>query len=198
MTLQRNPKAKPKKHKCRANGCKNMVELYNSLQPFCSPKCGYAVSMKLIADRDKKAKVAAKRERLEFKRAHRDNDKKWWMKKATTVYNRWIVKVRDVNDPCISSGRTTAVQWQCGHYMPSTHSAIRFDEDNTHKQSSEDNLYRSGNLTEYRIRLIEKIGLARVERLEGPHEQVKYTVDDLKAIHAEYSQRLKDAGVNAS
>jgi len=44
----------------------------------------------------------------------------------------------------------------------------------------------------YRQALIEKIGIDKVEWLEGPHEPQKYTVDDLISIKAEYTKRLKD------
>ena len=191
MTLQRKPLAKIGKKKPKCKWCREEFIRVKPMQKCCDVDCAIAWAKNEQVKRDCAPYAKSKPRKVV-------HDKGWWMKKAVTVYNRWIVKVRDANEPCISSGRLTAVQWQCGHYMPSTHSAIRFDEDNTHKQSSEDNLYRSGNLTEYRIRLIDKIGLERVERLEGPHDQIKYSIDDLKSIHATYSQRLKDAGVSAS
>jgi len=146
---------------------------------------------------ERKKKMIAKRERIAMKKAFREKDIKWHKQKAVATFNRWISKVRDVNDPCISSGRFKATQWQAGHYVPATCAALRFDPANVHKQSSEDNLFRSGNLTQYRIRLIDKIGLAEVERLEGPQPQVKFTVDDYKQIREHYAGLLKEAGVKA-
>ena len=43
----------------------------------------------------------------------------------------------------------------------------------------------------YRVGLIAKIGLAEVERLEGPHPPSKWTIDQLKGIKAEYKRRVK-------
>jgi len=40
--------------------------------------------------------------------------------------------------------------------------------------------------------LIEKIGLERVEWLEGPHEPKKYTIDELKGIRDLYRRKLKE------
>lgn len=45
----------------------------------------------------------------------------------------------------------------------------------------------------HRIALISKIGLAAVEELEGPHEAKKYTIDELRAIKAEYTRKLKES-----
>ena len=43
----------------------------------------------------------------------------------------------------------------------------------------------------YRISLVVRIGQDKVEWLEGPHEPQRYTIDDLKAIKAEYREKLK-------
>jgi hypothetical protein len=43
----------------------------------------------------------------------------------------------------------------------------------------------------YRERLIDKIGLAEVERLEGPHDVKKYSIDDLRSIRDDYKIKLK-------
>jgi Bacteriophage Lambda NinG protein len=43
----------------------------------------------------------------------------------------------------------------------------------------------------YRAELIRRIGLHEVERLEGPHETRKWTIEELKAIKAEYRAKAK-------
>jgi hypothetical protein len=53
----------------------------------------------------------------------------------------------------------------------------------------------------FRLNLIAKIGLAEVERLEGPQVPKKYTIDELKAIRDDYRSRLKvcpGAGVSGA
>ena len=50
----------------------------------------------------------------------------------------------------------------------------------------------SGNAVLYRRALVELIGVEKVEWLEGPHEPKKYTIDDLKAIKAEYIRKRKE------
>jgi hypothetical protein len=51
---------------------------------------------------------------------------------------------------------------------------------------------KSGNLLGYRPRLIEKIGIEAVEWLEGPHEPKRYTVEQLKAMTAEYRAKTRE------
>jgi isocitrate dehydrogenase kinase/phosphatase len=50
----------------------------------------------------------------------------------------------------------------------------------------------SGNITEYRINLVKKIGVEQVEWLEGKHEAKHYSVDDLKEIKEIYKRKLKE------
>jgi len=50
---------------------------------------------------------------------------------------------------------------------------------------------RSGNLVEYRIRLVRKIGRHAVERLEEHNGVHSWDIDDLKKIKAEYKEKYK-------
>ena len=120
-----------------------------------------------------------------------------WIKEAQAVFNAFI-RARDqlAGHACISSGRP--LDWSgnnvdAGHYR-SRGSAphLRFNEDNCHAQSKQDNRYGSGNAVDYRIGLIARIGLARVEALEADNTPRKLTIEELKAIKAEYKQKLKE------
>jgi hypothetical protein len=44
----------------------------------------------------------------------------------------------------------------------------------------------------YRIELVKRIGAEAVEWLEGPHEAKKYTVEELKAMTAEYRAKTRE------
>ena len=61
---------------------------------------------------------------------------------------------------------------------------MRFNENNCHAQPKQDNRYLSGNVADYRIGLIKRIGLAPVEALEADNSVQKYSIDELKAIKA--------------
>jgi hypothetical protein len=60
-----------------------------------------------------------------------------------------------------------------------------------HKQCSACNNNLSGNLTEYRIHLIKKIGFAKVEELENNKEITRLDCEQLKAIEDDYKARNK-------
>lgn len=84
-------------------------------------------------------------------------------KKAQVVFNKFI-RDRDKECQCISCG--ASVQ-QAGHfYSAGKHNSMRFNEDNVHGQCIKCNYYEHGNLIKYRIGLVKKIGLSRVERLD--------------------------------
>lgn len=70
--------------------------------------------------------------------------------------------------------------------------ALAFHEDNCHKQCAPCNVKKGGNVVEYRIRLLAKIGVNRLAFIEGPHAAQKYTIDDLKAIRDDYRNRLRE------
>ncbi|MGD1502665.1 recombination protein NinG [Vibrio harveyi] len=108
-------------------------------------------------------------------------------KKAQEKFNRFIV-IRDTGKPCISCGRYLPLT--CGHFRSvGACPELRFDEENAYGQCVECNGNKSGNVAEYRIQLIEKIGLERVERLEGYHPPKHYTVYDLFEIEKEYEAK---------
>ena len=153
----------------------------NSLQAVCSPKCAISHGPELLR----------RHQRRDLRKAKAKlKTRAQWLKEAQRAFNAWV-RERDRLVPCISCGRHHEGQYHAGHYRPSKDWALRFEPDNCHKQCMPCNTHLSGNLTQYRKALIEKIGLERVEWLDGPHEPAKWTIDDLKAIRDEYRQKLK-------
>lgn len=71
---------------------------------------------------------------------------------------------------------------------------MRYDEDNCHRQCAQCNNYDSGNIVEYRINLILKIGEERVSAIERDNSVAKYTIDDAKNIIEIYKKKIKDLG----
>lgn len=96
--------------------------------------------------------------------------------KAISVFNASIRK-RDKGKPCISCGDFTELQ--AGHYYSAGHHTnLRFNTDNVHGQCKRCNYFLSGNLTEYRKNLIEKIGIKAVETLDLLSKIKSYTKYD--------------------
>lgn len=74
---------------------------------------------------------------------------------AQIVFNKYI-RERDKGKPCISSGGFAD---QAGHYYPAgSYSGVRFDEVNVNLQSKEDNCFKSGNESGYRVGLLDRYG----------------------------------------
>ena len=116
----------------------------------------------------------------------------WWKAKAQAAVNAYV-RERDKADVCISCGRWHDGQWHAGHYLSvGSRPELRFDPDNIHKQCRPCNEMKSGNIAEYRPRLIAKIGLDRVEALEGPHPAAHFTREDCQRIEAEFKAKLKE------
>ena len=132
------------------------------------------------------------RERKEALKSRGDH-----MREAQQAFNEYI-RTRDqaAGHFCISSGKP--LDWSgnavdAGHYR-SVGSAphLRFDERNCHAQSKQDNRFLSGNAVDYRIGLIARIGQEAVDALESDQSVRKYTVDEIKAIKAEYRAKTKE------
>ena len=93
------------------------------------------------------------------------------IKIAVRHFNLYI-RNRDNGLPCISCGKKTNLQ--AGHfYSAGKHPSLRFNEDNVHGQCLHCNYYMSANLLNYRINLIDKIGINRVNNLEQKVELAK-------------------------
>lgn len=181
---------KPKK--CKAPGCSKRFKPTLSTQKVCSVACALA-----IAKDSKVQKVAAKaitkqarddlkarREKLKSKSDH--------MRETQAVFNEWI-RLRDAALPCISCGRHHHGKYDAGHYRTvGGNPELRFEPLNCHKQCAPCNQHKSGDIVNYRINLVKRIGAEAVEWLEGPHKALRLTIEDLQAIKADYRQKLKD------
>lgn len=169
----------PRLAKCKI--CREPYEKRSMAHVCCSQKCAAQHVANQRAKREKKEKREA-RERLKSRAD--------WLREAQQAVNAYI-RERDKDQPCISCGRYHQGQWHAGHYRTvKAAPELRFDEDNIHKQCQPCNAHLSGNIVEYRPRLINKIGAERVARIEGHHEPVRWTIEDAKRIKAEYKAKL--------
>jgi Bacteriophage Lambda NinG protein len=177
------PKPKP----CKV--CKTKFSPARPFQTWCSPECGLEL-VKAKQAKEGKAKAKAERQADRAKR-ERLKSRSEWAREAQTAFNAYI-RARDADKPCISCGRHHDGQWHAGHYLSrGARPELAMHEDNCHKQCAPCNTHLSGNLVLYRVNLIAKIGLERVEWLEGPHHPRKLTIPDLIAIRDEYRAKVK-------
>jgi len=119
---------------------------------------------------------------------------------ARKYFQKWV-RLRDKNDGCISCGRTNTERWDGGHYFKAElYSGLIFHEDNCHKQCSRPcNKDLDGNLANYRINLVKKIGEERVKWLEDNKDRLrakKYTRFELVEITEYYKVKIKELTQN--
>ena len=166
--------------------CNEMFTPDRPLQKVCSYKCA------LVAEREKTAIRHKKEFKAETKRMkEKIKTLTEYLNDAQKEFNKFI-RIRDGKDNCISCGRNHAGQYHCGHYRTvRAASQLRFNEDNCHKQCSACNNHKSGNITEYRINLVKKIGRWRVEELENNNQLADWTKEKAIEIKKEYREKWK-------
>lgn len=178
----------PKPRKCKV--CATIYTPARIGQKVCGPVCALSLVRKDNARTEAiKAMVERKADKAKRESLKTRSD---WAKDAQQAFNAYI-RARDAHLPCISCGRHHDGQWHAGHYLSrGARPELAFEESNCHKQCAPCNTHLSGNLVFYRANLIAKIGLERVEWLEGPHDPVKRTVDSLKALIKTYREKRKE------
>lgn len=186
-----NAPAKIKTKKCKI--CREPFIPRNTIQPTCFKfECQLAYGIQ-AADRAKQRAEKIQRVKTrEAKEAIKPLRK--WMKEAQDAINRWVTKIRDADQPCISCEQY-AERYDAGHYRSrGAASHLTFNEDNIHKQCSRPcNKDLSGNIVAYRIGLVKKIGLARVQDLEYDNKPHKWTIEEAKAVKKKYNELYKQA-----
>jgi hypothetical protein len=178
---------KTKLKKCKV--CKTRFRPFSSLAVVCTVECAIQWG---AMERQRKAR----RERIEYKR---DNvTKPQLTKRAQAAFNKWV-RLRDHDKPCIScgvfnpGGDESGGKWDCGHFRTvGACPGLRFDPRNAHRQCKRCNSYLGGNFANYRLGLIDRIGLDQVELLERFAELKTHTREDLLAIAKDYNQKARD------
>lgn len=178
MLTYKHPKAKP----CEV--CQTLFVPDRMGQVVCRPAC--AIKKVRLAKVEEKAKIKTRREKAKTTGQRKAE--------AQAEINKWVVHVRDKDQPCISCGRFHQGMYHAGHYR-SRGSAphLALDPRNLHKQCAPCNLYLHGNLIAYRLGLIAREGLAHVEALEADDTPRHYSPAELDAIRDDYRARLKEA-----
>ena len=173
----------------RQKKCRSCEELFIAMRPFqsvCGPICALRIA------RDKLSKECQKERRAEYKAAKEKLKTRGdYLKECQQAFNAWI-RERDYAEPCISCQRHHTGQYQAGHYLTvGAHPELRYHPDNCHKQCAPCNNHLSGNIVEYRKGLLAKIGPDRLDWLEGKHEPVKYTIDEIKEMTKHFRAEAK-------
>lgn len=191
---------RPRMKACRV--CRAEFLADRPMQHACGVPCAIAIAKakreKAEANQAKKARAAARAERAAARAKLKTRDD--YINEAQQAFNAWV-RERDHDQPCICCGSygkgedwLTGGKWDAGHYLSrGSHPELRFEPDNCHKQLKSCNAgsskyARKGRTVAegYRQRLIKKIGLERVEWLNGAHEPKHYTIEELQALTKHY------------
>jgi hypothetical protein len=182
MLTYKNPKAKP----CEV--CQNLFVPDRMGQAVCRPAC----AMKKVRQEkvDERAKVRTRKEAIKTIPE--------LIKEAQREFNAYI-RARDRDQPCISCGAPPPdlsglhAGRDAGHYRSvGSASHLRFHEDNVHAQCVHCNQWGAGRAVDYRIGLLDRLDLARVEALEHNNTPHKWTQEELRGIRDTYRAKLKE------
>jgi FtsZ-binding cell division protein ZapB len=178
--------------------CKRRLEEGQRIHPGCIDGYATAQAAKLEREEWKRSREAIRAEKADL-RQRKEALKRIpdYIKEAQIAFNAFI-RARDAAKPCICCGVSLGASeiggvFDAGHYR-STGSAshLRFHEDNVHAQRKYCNRYGAGRAVDYRIGLIQRIGLERVEALEANNVPKKWTREELKEITQTYRRKLKE------
>ena len=171
----------------RCKTCKDKFEPKVFLQKNCLKKdeCIKA-ELKLKKQASKKNWNKEKKQRKEALKTLNDH-----IKELQVIFNQWK-RLIDKGNNCISCDKPCKKE-NAGHYRSAGgNPELRFEPLNVHLQCEYCNTYLHGNLIDYRINLIKKIGLEKVEWLEGYHEPKNYTIDQIKGLKVLYKLKIKN------
>ena len=179
------------KKKCRS--CKE----YSLVESGIKVPLGFFCSMDCVVEHGKKgARVASDKRKRQTLTKLKESVKtaSEWRVEAQAAFNAYI-RYRDRDLPCIScdsSGDHDGGYWDAGHYRSrGAAKHLSFHQHNCHKQCHKCNRYLSGNVVEYRKRLIMRISSERVDKLENNNDTVKHDITYLRRIKQIFKAKLK-------
>lgn len=190
MRVAVKPAKAPKPKTCKNPVCGAKFPPQRLGQAVCSPKCGLAIK---DVNQERARKSLAQIERQDIKtRKEKLKSRAEHLKDTQIAFNAWV-RERDSELPCISCGRHHQGKYDAGHYRTvGSNPALRFEPMNCHRQCSPCNTQLSGNIVNYRIELLKRIGADSVEWLEGPHDPKKFSIEELKALTADYRAKTRE------
>jgi len=165
--------------------CKDKFTPKNNTQIVCSPSCSLEYLKKQRSKEWKEQKKVIKQS-LETKSEV--------LKAAQIVFNTYI-RLRDKDKPCISCDKPYREKdINASHfYSVGAYPNLRFNEDNVHNSCIRCNKDLHGNINEYTLRLPNRIGIERYNKLvENRNKPLKLSFDEVKELIATYKQKIKE------
>lgn len=187
----------PKQHECKVCGS-YFIKTYSSTQQVCSVACASKYGRQKAEERLRKKQKADRLQERKRMKAKKENlkSRSKLVSEAQSAVNKYV-RYRDNGKPCISCGVPLQVGgigggFDAGHFR-SCGSAphLRFYTLNIHGQCKQCNRYKGGNYSEYRIRLIDRIGQDLVDKIESDQRSRHYSDDDLRRIKDIFNRKAR-------
>lgn len=187
---------KPKS--CR--NCKGEFIPRNSFQIVCCPPCAITYNKnKLAKEQERERRKAEKAKKRDLRQRREESQTARELMPSTQAAFNAFIRVRDYGQRCISCNRHMADvdrlrghNIDCGHYRSrGAASHLRFNTYNAHAQCVQCNRDRSGNVVDYRINLMRRIGEGRVRELENSNQPRTFTVDYLRRLRRIFNRRAR-------
>ncbi len=173
----------PKPPRCRH--CRERTD-GGQIHPDCAPAWWEAEKARKAAI---KARVERECDKVRREKLKTPGQKTTELEAKCRKIVQHLARIRDRNDGCISChvGPDYGGQWHGSHFRPAgNNAAVQLHLWNIHKACAQCNKFKGGNLSEYRPRLVEKIGADRVAWLDSQTQPVKQTPD-----YIEYLRRFQ-------
>ena len=165
--------------------CKDKFTPQNNTQIVCNPACAVEYMKKQRSKEWQKEKKVIKEKLL---------TKSDYLNIAQKVFNTYI-RLRDKGKNCISCDRVLKDNdVNASHFFSvGAYPNLRFNEDNVHNSCINCNQYKHGNQKEYDLRLPNRIGIERYQKLlEERNKPLKLSIDEIKDLIKEYKIKIKE------
>lgn len=175
----------------RCKNCKEKFEQYEFNNKFCKElDCQVKKGLwKVDQSKKKEKKDWNKRKKILKDKVKTKSD---YLKELQTVFNTYI-RLRDINKGCISCGTDLrGRKFDAGHYRSvGGNPQLRFHPENCHGQCVYCNRHQHGNIVEYRLRLIKRVGIDVVNFLEQENKAKQYSIPQLILMKEEYKEKVR-------
>lgn len=158
-------------------------------QRVCSTRCSIGYARKKEAKKEERLWAAEKKKRKEALMSHSD-----WLKLLQAAFNAYIRKRDEKNkENCISCGKKVNGTGHASHFFSvGAYPNLRFNENNVWRSCVECNVHRHGNTAEYAVRLREKLGDEKFNKLlEERNKPLKLSIQEIKEKIKHYKEAIK-------
>jgi hypothetical protein len=165
--------------------CKDKFTPKNNTQICCSGSCALEYIKKQRSKEWREQKKVIKQS-LETKSEV--------LKAAQIVFNTYI-RLRDKDKNCVSCDKKlVGNDVNASHFFSvGAYPNLRFNEDNVHNSCISCNQHKHGNQKEYDLRLPNRIGVERYNKLlEDRNKPLKISLDEVKELIYIYKQKIKE------